>query len=203
VRPGYVEATLHPLTIARAAIHEHGGLQKDTELSGFLAVLLDFQPEVVVEIGSDAGGTLWAWRQLGSVRRVIGVDLPRAGFSTGAELQEHDAEVVHGDSHDVATLEALTKLLDGDVVDLLFIDGDHTYQGVKADWEMYHPLVRRGGIVAFHDVLHHPGHPLVEVGEAYQRILRDHGYEHEEIIDALDPGWGGIGVVHVPERVAA
>ena len=36
-------------------------------------------------------------------------------------------------------------------VDLLFIDGDHTYQGVLCDWLLYHSLVRTGGLVAFHD----------------------------------------------------
>lgn len=35
--------------------------------------------------------------------------------------------------------------------DLLFIDADHTYEGVKADHERYAPLVASGGIVAFHD----------------------------------------------------
>jgi hypothetical protein len=31
------------------------------------------------------------------------------------------------------------------MVDFLFIDGDHTYEGVKKDFEMYSPLVRREG----------------------------------------------------------
>jgi FkbM family methyltransferase len=35
--------------------------------------------------------------------------------------------------------------------DVLVIDGDHTYQGVRADFERYAPLVRRGGIVIFDD----------------------------------------------------
>ena len=34
----------------------------------------------------------------------------------------------------------------------LFIDGDHTSEGVKRDWEMYSQLVRPGGLVAFHDI---------------------------------------------------
>ena len=31
------------------------------------------------------------------------------------------------------------------------IDGDHTYEGVKADFERYAPLVRRGGVIIFDD----------------------------------------------------
>lgn len=33
----------------------------------------------------------------------------------------------------------------------LFIDGDHSYEGVKRDWELYSPLVAPGGYVIFDD----------------------------------------------------
>ena len=36
-------------------------------------------------------------------------------------------------------------------IDLLFIDGDHSYQGVKDDWDNFSPFVKVGGIVFFHD----------------------------------------------------
>jgi predicted O-methyltransferase YrrM len=36
-------------------------------------------------------------------------------------------------------------------VDFLFIDGDHTYDAVRRDWQDWAPHVRRGGIVAMHD----------------------------------------------------
>jgi predicted O-methyltransferase YrrM len=36
-------------------------------------------------------------------------------------------------------------------IDLLFIDGDHSYKGVKADFEAWYPHVRDGGVIAFHD----------------------------------------------------
>jgi len=36
-------------------------------------------------------------------------------------------------------------------IDLLFIDGDHSYEGVKSDWELYAPHVTPFGIVVFHD----------------------------------------------------
>jgi predicted O-methyltransferase YrrM len=34
---------------------------------------------------------------------------------------------------------------------LLFIDADHSYEAVKADFEAWAPLVRPGGEIAFHD----------------------------------------------------
>lgn len=38
-------------------------------------------------------------------------------------------------------------------IDILFIDGDHTYEGVKADYEKYEPFVRSNGIIFLHDIL--------------------------------------------------
>jgi hypothetical protein len=34
----------------------------------------------------------------------------------------------------------------------VFIDADHSYEGCKADFEAWSPLVRSGGEVAFHDI---------------------------------------------------
>jgi predicted O-methyltransferase YrrM len=61
-------------------------------------------------------------------------------------------------------------------LDLLFIDGDHEYVGVKADWDAYRTLLRVGSVVAFHDygwaegvrrVVHEEVSPLVDT---YQQL---------------------------------
>jgi hypothetical protein len=36
-------------------------------------------------------------------------------------------------------------------LDVLFIDGDHTYEGVKADFLRHEPNVKKGGVILFHD----------------------------------------------------
>jgi predicted O-methyltransferase YrrM len=38
-------------------------------------------------------------------------------------------------------------------IDLIFIDGDHSYEGVKRDWELFLPHVKPSGIVIFHDTM--------------------------------------------------
>ena len=38
-------------------------------------------------------------------------------------------------------------------IDLIFIDGDHSYEGVKADWDRFTPHVREFGVVVFHDTI--------------------------------------------------
>jgi len=55
-----------------------------------------------------------------------------------------------GDSRDPETLKVLEERLGGRPIDILFIDGLHTYDGVKQDFWAYSPLC--SGIVAFHDI---------------------------------------------------
>ena len=190
---------MHPLTIARAAIHEHAAIQKDQELAGFLALVMDLEPlRTIVEVGAYAGGTLWAWQQLGDVR-VIGVDLPPANLPEGPQVNDLGMTVICGDSHDPATRDQLVAELAGDPIDMLFIDGDHTFEGVKADYELYAPLVRPGGLIGFHDICLHAGMPFIEVQRFWLTL---HG-EKEEIV-CWPPTWGGIGVLRAehPAEVA-
>ncbi len=66
-------------------------------------------------------------------------------------------------------------------IDLLFIDGDHSYDGVKRDWEMFSPFVREFGVVIFHDTLW-LRNPDPEMGRANMGVpdfveeLREQGY---------------------------
>lgn len=68
----------------------------------------------------------------------------------GIDLNVNNAPDIVGDSADPRTLEKLKVALAGREIDLLFIDGNHTYEGVRADHELYGPLVRH--LIAFHDV---------------------------------------------------
>lgn len=55
-----------------------------------------------------------------------------------------------GDSHDPKTLGTLLQRLDGRPINILFIDGDHHYEDVKKDFEMYSPYC--SDIVVLHDI---------------------------------------------------
>ncbi|MCW2951526.1 MAG: hypothetical protein JWQ48_696 [Conexibacter sp.] len=50
----------------------------------------------------------------------------------------------------VAPSDAVGRAWQGPV-DLVFVDGDHSEEGCRLDWELWHPHVVPGGVVAFHD----------------------------------------------------
>ncbi len=51
----------------------------------------------------------------------------------------------------VAFSEDVAHRWTGGPVDLVFVDGDHSEQGVRTDWELWSPLVGQGGLMLFHD----------------------------------------------------
>jgi hypothetical protein len=51
----------------------------------------------------------------------------------------------------IARSQDVGRRWDGPEVDLVFIDGDHSPAGCREDWDVWHPHVRLGGVVAFHD----------------------------------------------------
>lgn len=74
------------------------------------------------------------------------------------------------------------------------MDGDHTYEGVRKDFQMYSPLVRKGGLIAFHDVCRGPPVDVGDVNKFWNEIKDS--YVHQEIIDDYDQKGFGIGVLY-------
>ena len=51
-----------------------------------------------------------------------------------------------------STFDKVKQILNDKLLDFLFIDGDHRYEAIKSDFELYSPFVRKGGIIGFHDI---------------------------------------------------
>jgi predicted O-methyltransferase YrrM len=79
---------------------------------------------------------------------------------------------------------------DGGPVDLAFIDGDHSYEGCRDDWESWRDHVSPGGFVAFHDArASRPGGsgapgPTRVVDETFRTSSAD-GWMLSDEVDAL------------------
>ena len=139
--------------------------QTVAELQELYRRVVEAKPCRVVEIGTARGGTLYLWAQAAADNAtIVSVDLPGGPFGGGYEpcrkqlymdFKKSDAQQMHlirDDSHLHETFERVRKTLDGQQADLLFIDADHTYEGVKTDFIQYAPLVRPGGMIAMHDI---------------------------------------------------
>jgi predicted O-methyltransferase YrrM len=176
----------------------HGAIQKIGEFAALSRLVSERQPAVVLEIGSREGGSYWAWCRLATpTATLVSIDFPGTDEWTarlrGYPREHQTQRLIRADSHDPNTLEAVRDL-EG-AVDLLFIDGDHGYDGVRADFETYAPLVKPGGLIAFHDVVPHLD-PTCQVDRLWNQ-LRD-VYETREFVDSdydVQGGWAGIGVI--------
>lgn len=197
-----------PLLLARRAIRHFDAIQRTWELQSLLALVRRMKPTTVVEIGTYKGGTLACWVAVAQRdARIVSIDMPfpwvdkEAVASSIGKVRtmlgpSQRLTVISGDSHDVATLVRLKEVLAGAPIDVLWIDGDHTYQGARQDVEMYGALVRPGGIIALHDIQRSDPFPDQE-SDVYWQELKAHARTREFIADPT-PGAGmGIGVIFV------
>lgn len=122
----------------------------------------------IVEIGSYRGKScVLLALGAGEEGRVVAIDphvnTPHSGdrtvYSEADERAFRDAVARHGVSDRVVKLTMTSReareRYDGEPIDLLWIDGDHRYEGVSYDLSAWKGLVRVGGIVAAHDYTHH------------------------------------------------
>lgn len=165
-------------------------------------------PAVILEIGTAKGATLLGWCRMAS-KKVVSVDLPGGIHGGGypavkqklyqafvADRPEISLHLIQADSHCPDTRRRAEQKLAGDLIDVLFIDGDHTYEGVKADFDLWSPLVRPGGLVIFHDILPHRHVAHCEVDKFWNELKRR--FSFEEVIDDVNQGWAGIGILTMP-----
>jgi len=149
--------------------------------------------ESILEIGSKYGQTLFMLASAMAGKRVVSVDLPNIppwgdtsedslrGIISDLKKTGYDAHLFLGDSKDPEIVEKVKSL---GPFDMVFIDGDHTYDGVKRDWENYGSL---GKIVVFHDIVENHKHNI-----GVWKFWRELEGNKEEFIADGSPA--GVGV---------
>lgn len=182
--------------------------QNPYEIEQLYREICRLTPKRVLEIGTARGGTLYLWTQASSDdATIVSVDLPggefggayppcRMPFYLAFAKPHQKLHLLRCDSHERHTLEHVQVLFDHKRVDFAFIDGDHTYEGVKQDFQNYGPLVRPGGLIAFHDILFRPDMPEIQVDRFWNEIRDRH--ESVEFIGPDSSGRKiGIGLIRV------
>lgn len=112
----------------------------------------------IVNIGAGAGTSCLAFLEAREDLNVFTVDIQAEASSLGGLVSERNAlegagmwglarhVQIHGDSKQVG------RVWDRGPVDLVFIDGDHGYDGCAGDVRAWSPHIRVGGFIVFHDL---------------------------------------------------
>lgn len=188
-----------------AAGSDFGITQMPTEIRGLVERLQRMKARSFIEIGTHKGGNSFLFghaipgNELG-----IGIDLC---VQNAAKLKYFSRpgqayHPLHGDSQTASMRDRARALVGDKPLDFLFIDGDHRYEGAKADFELYSPLVRPGGLIAFHDIC--PDHRTLYgketgcyAGEVYRLWAELKArFETEELIENAGQDGFGIGIIH-------
>jgi predicted O-methyltransferase YrrM len=179
---------------------------RQIELAGLIRLFRAEGIQHYLEIGARTGDSFEAiMRGLPMGSRGLAVDWPGGPWGMDSRLILRDTvqrltrdgyrcDVVFGPSQSARVIGEVTRQ---GPYDAIFIDADHRYDAVAADWETYRPL---GRLVAFHDIAgvgivdQRTGF-AVEVPRLWQEIKAQ--YRHQEIV-APDSQLG-IGVVYPGE----
>jgi autotransporter strand-loop-strand O-heptosyltransferase len=183
-----------------------GMVQNHKEILGASEFFKFLEVENFMEIGTDQGGTFAIWSKLSRSKKGkrISVDLPHGEFGRDSyDVNKRDrylkslgenVTMFHGSSHDESMKSLVENELNGILVDFLFIDGDHTYEGVKQDFEMYKEFVKPGGWIGFHDIkdteFHRNANCRVDI------LWNELEGEKIEFVDNSS-SYGGIGFIKV------
>ena len=141
------------------------------------------------------------------------LDLPNGPWG-GGELDEkmeyirQNSDIsltyIKGNSQNSETLESVKQQLGVEdvtrpleMLDILFIDGDHSYEGVKADFLTYSPLVKKDGLVVFHDICEHAREAKCEVRKFWLELIETCPKENYVEFICEPTNWGGIGVIKI------
>ena len=146
---------------------------------------------LAVEIGVYHGAsTALIRQQMSPGGRIVGIDphpAGRLGFSleravAQREIGRHRGAVV--ELLRMTSNEAATRW--NEEIDLLFIDGDHSWRGIADDWTSWSQFVSIGGIALLHDTQPRLDRPDLESVAYYRQVItRDQRFATLEISDTI------------------
>jgi len=144
----------------------------------------------IIEIGAYDGGASISLKYF--AKNMVTIDLSRH-FNL-SEFSDINYKNIVGNSHDGDIYLDVKNFIGN--CDILFIDGDHSYEGVKKDYLMYKDLVNPGGIIAFHDIIRSHNH---EIQNCFVHNLWDEIKINKNVEEIIFPdlSWGGIGIIYV------
>jgi SAM-dependent methyltransferase len=145
-----------------------------------------------LEVGFSSGITNTLLNKFFNFNNIVGIDLFKYSI---------DANVLHANMlnknltlicSDTTELNTINKCKKNGPYDLIFIDADHSYEGLKKDFNNYKKLLTQNGVIAFHDI-RNPDWP--GVSKLWLEILETKKYEMKEFFCDDFPIKYGIGIL--------
>lgn len=148
----------------------------------------------VVEIGCWNGGSTKFFSNFARSLTTIDINNP-ARFNVN-DIRDCEFRYFGGNSRAPGTIQEVKRYISSPV-QLLFIDGDHSYDGVREDFNNYRDLVCEGGAIAFHDTVISASHHKQNcyVGEFWRELESRDGTNTKSFTSGED--WGGIGIIYI------
>jgi hypothetical protein len=119
------------------------------------------QPKVTVDLGVDYGFSLFALA-LPKIGTVYGIDSFEADTHAGHHEDNYDVVLKFKQDHNFDNVEIIrgwfsevAKTWDKPI-DILHIDGLHTYDAIREDWTNWSQFVANTGVIIMHDVISFP-----------------------------------------------
>jgi predicted O-methyltransferase YrrM len=127
--------------------------QVKEELRDFLKLLINNDVKKILQIGLGHFGSTQFCLSL-ICDKVITVEYDIKNISNYSDREilynQNIEKFIFGDSTSESVLKAVRDLGPFDAV---LIDGNHSYEYVKKDYENYKEMIKKGGIITFHDCL--------------------------------------------------
>ncbi len=132
---------------------EHIGQNAD-ELWQVVQELQRRDAHSMIEVGVSRGGSMRIWSAALQGGNIIGIDNEDRITSSNQPIFwdfTDNITYIVGDSHSPEVIRQVADVLQDTKVDFLWVDGDHSYEGCKADFNNYQHFVRLGGLIGIHD----------------------------------------------------
>lgn len=174
----------------------YGILQDPWELSQYLDAIRSYfrHPINYLEIGLGRGGLFRLMAESFELHHCVGIDnLSCRRFRKSLEKNLHAIDR-HIDllPYDSTSPQAVEWLCDKDALivglglrrglmfEIVFVDGDHSYEGVKKDVETFAPWIAPGGWLVFHDTIYDgKGYGVRQVTQELQGFECLHRFERQ------------------------
>ena len=178
-----------------------GGLliwQYPNQFSKYLSLLSEQKIKSYIEIGCRWGGTFVLTNEylkkvlFNSMKKSVAIDIIDSPVLNYC-ISNNETQFIKIDSHS----QEFKNYMNNNYFDLIFIDGDHTYNGVKSDYEI---TKNSGKIFVFHDIINDVCPGVVQLWNELKNNENDK-YNFFEFTEQYEDVWNstqqkflGIGV---------